>query len=115
MALRRVRSTFSLYQFSHTFLANQERHRSKLVGHLSNEKEKCRRPTTVVIFTVLFTLSGAAYAQSPGSSAGATAGGSSASGGDNASSTTVGSSMNGSTDRQQRQHGGTLSLQQLEK
>jgi hypothetical protein len=55
MALRRVRSTFSLYQFSHTFLANQERHRSKLVGHLSNEKEKCRRPTTVVIFTVLFT------------------------------------------------------------
>jgi hypothetical protein len=38
-----------------------------------------------------------AYAQSPGNSAGATAGGSSASGGMAASSTTTGSSMNGST------------------
>ena len=62
IALRRIRHTFSLHQFSHTFLANQERHRSEVVGHLSNEKEKCMRPTNAVIFTVLFTLSGAAYA-----------------------------------------------------
>ena len=38
----------------------------------------------------------AAYAQSPGNGAGATAGGSSASGGQAASSTTTGSSLNGS-------------------
>ena len=45
-----------------------------------------------------FTLTGtAAFAQSPGNAAGATAGGSSASGGDAASATTTGSSMNGST------------------
>src|SRR3982750_2316419 len=42
-------------------------------------------------------LSTAAFAQSPGNGAGATAGGSSAAGGQAASSTTTGSSLNGST------------------
>ena len=54
-------------------------------------------PATLALMTAL-TLSGtAAFGQSPGNSAGATAGGSSASGGEAASATTTGSSMNGST------------------
>jgi hypothetical protein len=55
------------------------------------------RLATLALITAV-TLSGtAAFAQSPGNGAGATAGGSSASGGDAASSTTTGNSMNGST------------------
>src|ERR1700720_1901758 len=60
-------------------------------------KGGCMRLPALTLITA-FTLTGtAAFAQSPGNGAGATAGGSSASGGDAASATTTGSSMNGST------------------
>jgi hypothetical protein len=52
---------------------------------------------TAMMVAVTIALSGSAFAQSPGSGAGASAGGSSASGGQAASSTTTGSSLNGST------------------
>jgi|SRR3954451_5721880 len=52
---------------------------------------------TVTLATALLLCATAAYSQSPGNGAGATAGGSSASGGEAASSTTTGSSLNGST------------------
>src|SRR3954453_9150987 len=52
---------------------------------------------TVTLGTALLLCATAAYSQSPGNGAGATAGGSSASGGEAASSATTGSSLNGST------------------
>src|SRR3954454_22359725 len=52
---------------------------------------------TATLATALSLCMTAAYSQSPGNGAGATAGGSSASGGQAASSTTTGSSLNGST------------------
>src|SRR3954462_539210 len=51
----------------------------------------------LTLASALMLCATAAFSQSPGNSAGATAGGSSASGGQAASSTTTGSSMNGST------------------
>src|SRR3954451_13223302 len=52
---------------------------------------------TATLAAALSLCMTAAYSQSPGNGAGATAGGSSASGGQAASSTTTGSSLNGST------------------
>src|SRR3954467_14452829 len=51
----------------------------------------------LTLASALMLCATAAFSQSPGNSAGATAGGSSASGGPAASSTTTGSSLNGST------------------
>src|SRR3954469_1012626 len=52
---------------------------------------------TITLASALLLSATAAFSQSPGNSAGATAGGSSASGGEAASSTTTGASLNGST------------------
>ena len=52
---------------------------------------------TIFLASALLLSATAAFSQSPGNGAGATAGGSSASGGQAASSTTTGSSLNGST------------------
>src|SRR5436190_18049998 len=52
---------------------------------------------TISLASALLLSATAAFSQSPGNGAGATAGGSSASGGQAASSTTTGSSLNGST------------------
>src|SRR3954449_9015812 len=52
---------------------------------------------TITLASALLLSATAAFSQSPGNGAGATAGGSSASGGPAASSTTTGASMNGST------------------
>src|SRR3954470_24860766 len=60
-------------------------------------KGRYMKLNTMTLATALMLCATAAYSQSPGNSAGATAGGSSASGGPAASSTTTGASMNGST------------------